>query len=363
MWGALYGLKCIYPNGSILGSLASKLRYVAPEFDTDQIIGTEDDRKPEESHPIASADESLWLSAGLAKFAKIIAQTGIYGGYSADLQSFYMKFKTTAIGIYQNHSYPYNTSRNSWWAPHAAPFLVASQALYEITNNSAFEQNATWAATAISRNIQEIVYANDDLGHINRAFGLMLEWTLKNGTLEAINLAKEAIQARYFNVWNHSIEDPENIFKLMKLSWDRQWVYFTENIGLNAHLLYSVYAMQLSARILNTSESQTLLYWANKQIDWILGINPFGICMIENIGHNNLPAYHHRFMFCRDNPRGAVPGAVPNGYFLKNGMPYLDLKEYPVGSAMIQNVDYKSNEPWLPHNVALLHALSSRIFL
>jgi hypothetical protein len=63
-------------------------------------------------------------------------------------------------------------------------------------------------------------------------------------------------------------------------------------------------------------------------------------------------------MFTKDNPRGAVPGAVPNGYYIKNQQPFLDLTTYPVGSATIQNVDFASNEPWLPHNVAYMHAFS-----
>ena len=96
----------------------------------------------------------------------------------------------------------------------------------------------------------------------------------------------------------------------------------------------------------------------NDLIDWILGRNPDQICMIEGIG-SNLPAYANQDRFSAQNPRGAVPGAIPNGYINQNNLPYLDLRPTPVGSAAISNPNQGSNTAELKQTDAFLLAFSS----
>ncbi len=78
-------------------------------------------------------------------------------------------------------------------------------------------------------------------------------------------------------------------------------------------------------------------------IGWIFGRNPDDICLEDSIGANDLPSYFTRYTYSANNPHGQIPGAIPNGYYFKNGEPYLDLQSYPVGSAGVQNVDFNSN--------------------
>jgi hypothetical protein len=85
---------------------------------------------------------------------------------------------------------------------------------------------------------------------------------------------------------------------------------------------------------------------ASNQVHWILGLNPYGVSMMEGIGSIFVPQYHHRYNTLPDNPRGAVPGAVINGItraWPDHDRPWLDLYPQP-------NADYQANEPWLPHN-------------
>jgi len=85
---------------------------------------------------------------------------------------------------------------------------------------------------------------------------------------------------------------------------------------------------------------------SSNQVHWILGLNPYGVSMMEGVGSVFVPHYHHRYNTLPGNPRGAVPGAVINGItrvWPDHDRPWLDL--YPEPTA-----DYQTNEPWLPHN-------------
>jgi hypothetical protein len=85
---------------------------------------------------------------------------------------------------------------------------------------------------------------------------------------------------------------------------------------------------------------------ASNQVHWILGLNPYGVSMMEGVGSVFVPHYHHRYNTLPENPRGAVPGAVINGItraWPDHDRPWMDLYPEP-------NADYQTNEPWLPHN-------------
>jgi hypothetical protein len=85
---------------------------------------------------------------------------------------------------------------------------------------------------------------------------------------------------------------------------------------------------------------------AEDQVHWLLGRNPLGVSMVEGIGHRFVPQYHHRYNAIAGNPRGAVPGALMNGFvraWPAIDRPWLDLHPEP-------NADYHGNEPWLLHN-------------
>jgi len=93
---------------------------------------------------------------------------------------------------------------------------------------------------------------------------------------------------------------------------------------------------------------------AENQIHWILGRNPFNTSLMEGVGKNFVPSYHHRYNTLSGNPRGAVIGAVLNGITRACpwvDRPWLDLNPIPTA-------DFQSNEPWLPHNNRMLFVVS-----
>jgi hypothetical protein len=93
---------------------------------------------------------------------------------------------------------------------------------------------------------------------------------------------------------------------------------------------------------------------AECQINWILGCNPAGVSLMEGVGSSFVPGYHHRYNAIPGNPRGAVPGAILNGFvraFPHVDRPWLDLCPEP-------NADYHANEPWLLQNNRWLEVLA-----
>ncbi|RXL63666.1 hypothetical protein EO238_33145, partial [Citrobacter sp. AAK_AS5] len=54
------------------------------------------------------------------------------------------------------------------------------------------------------------------------------------------------------------------------------------------------------------------LKFAYDQINWTLGLNPYGVSLMEGCGSVFVPTYHHRYAFS-GVPHGAVPGSVING--------------------------------------------------
>jgi hypothetical protein len=91
--------------------------------------------------------------------------------------------------------------------------------------------------------------------------------------------------------------------------------------------------------------------WAADGLDWVLGVNPFGVCMMYGAGSVHLKRYHHRYDQIPNGQNGNVPGAIANGIVrltMEEDVPYLDL----------EGNWWRTNEPWLPHNAYFLLALS-----
>lgn len=354
LWGIQYAEKLILPNGTVLGSLVGDMPFVAPQYDTDQIIGTADDRYLDRGHKYSEPYECMWLAASFAKFAFIINQTQFLGNLKNKMQSL-------AFNLYNNYSFAYNLNASLWYAQNAVPFLEASWNLNRISQNPSLHANATWAANASTQFLITLRNNDDDLGHHDRATGLIIEWALRENSTIALQIAQMLINARWTFVWGPLLLDQGNLFHLPKLfapNAPGESIYFKEDgLGINSLYLYSIYALTAANNVLQGS-NQRLIILRSNLIDWMFGKNPSQICMMEGLGTKNLPAYHHRYIYCDNNPRGAVPGAIPNGYTMRHQVPFVDLLDAGVGSAGIQGVSPGSNEPWLPHNVAFLHAFS-----
>jgi hypothetical protein len=145
-----------------------------------------------------------------------------------------------------------------------------------------------------------------------------------------------------FGLSRQGVEQPEATY-----------FHATVGMGVNFWLLARAWAALLMGRA--AGDSRAVAY-ATDQIDWVLGKNPLDLCMFEGHGGRNPPRYHHRYNAIVGQPRGAVPGAIPNGIVRDMGLadrPGFDM------SAGGRGPSFRTNEPWLVHNMFFLLATSA----
>jgi hypothetical protein len=144
------------------------------------------------------------------------------------------------------------------------------------------------------------------------------------------------------------LAEADNPLGLMMQKPGRDGYFFDPSsaLGCNYQACCRAWSALLSHRV---TGDRRLLEYAIDQLDFVLGRNPYDLCMMEGKGSVNLPRYHHRYITIPGHERGAVPGAIPNGFvrdIAGNDRPGVDLstggRAYP---------SYRTNEPWLVHNV------------
>ncbi|MGH9535535.1 MAG: glycoside hydrolase family 9 protein [Terriglobales bacterium] len=92
--------------------------------------------------------------------------------------------------------------------------------------------------------------------------------------------------------------------------------------------------------------------YAWDQLDWILGRNPYGACMLNGSGHGSAP-----YMFFRSWQYTSAPGSVVNG--ITAGFHGEDSIAYNIGYAITgKDDDWRWTEQWLPHAAWYLYAAS-----
>jgi len=116
--------------------------------------------------------------------------------------------------------------------------------------------------------------------------------------------------------------------------------------GINGNLASSGIGLRKASRILNDPE---LKVYAQKQLDWIIGVNPFNSSTIVGVGYNQ-PKHFPGSSFSPQTP--VLPGAVLNGI---GG----DHDDQPA----IGNGDWQISEYWTPmaaHTLWLMAELSEQ---
>lgn len=98
------------------------------------------------------------------------------------------------------------------------------------------------------------------------------------------------------------------------------------------------------------------LEYATDQLDFLLGKNPYNLCMFEGKGSFNPPRYHHRYDSIPGRERGAVPGAIPNGFVRDSGS--YDRPGFDLSTRGRDHPSYRTSEPWLVHDVLYLLAIT-----
>ena len=104
-------------------------------------------------------------------------------------------------------------------------------------------------------------------------------------------------------------------------------------VGINAHLASAGVGLMKAASILGKPELKAL---AQRQLDWILGANPFGSSTMTGVGYNHPPPFINSDQFRPYTP--LLPGAVMNGL---GG----DRDDQP---CFITENNYNQSEYWTP---------------
>lgn len=124
--------------------------------------------------------------------------------------------------------------------------------------------------------------------------------------------------------------------------------------GEDARIASLAAAARMAAPVFsNDPEFQAKLEdYAWNQLHWILGRNPFDICMLLGSGHK-----HPVYMFFNSYKYTSAPGAIVNG--ITAGLHGEDSIAWDQGYAVTgKDTDWRWTEQWLPHDAWYLYAIS-----
>ena len=128
--------------------------------------------------------------------------------------------------------------------------------------------------------------------------------------------------------------------------------------GQNSQYLSDAWALYQAAQLLNDPAARRL---ADRQMDWVLGLNKLNLCMMEGCGSYNPPQWLHSWGM--DHMAGTVPGAVANGITrpMDNppsaDEPWYDLADF---SGKPYKLDYTTTESWEPHSAFFILSVTAR---
>jgi len=125
--------------------------------------------------------------------------------------------------------------------------------------------------------------------------------------------------------------------------------------GENARLASVAAAARLAARVFSDDAEfrAKLAAFAENQLNWILGLNPFDSCMLNGVGRNN-PAYMYFDSWAFTNAPGGISNGITSGFKDENDIDFL----LPYRETGADN-DWRWGEQWLPHASWYLLAIAS----
>ncbi|MEZ8099750.1 glycoside hydrolase family 9 protein [Vibrio bivalvicida] len=123
--------------------------------------------------------------------------------------------------------------------------------------------------------------------------------------------------------------------------------------GENARLgSLSSMAFLALAHIEDHTTKQQLLTFAQNNLNWILGLNPYHMCMLDGHGINN-PDYLPQLGFF--NAKGGICNGITAGFEDENDIAFNPVKQK---DDMLQN--WRWGEQWIPHGAWYLLAILSQ---
>lgn len=125
--------------------------------------------------------------------------------------------------------------------------------------------------------------------------------------------------------------------------------------GENARLASLACAARLAIPFYNSDKElqKKLQKYADDQLNWILGLNPYDVCMFNGKGYNN-PEY----MFFNSWQYTCMPGGISNG--ITAGLYNQHDIDYNVPYSVTgKDYDWRWTEQWLPHDAWFLMAAAA----
>jgi len=329
LWGAEWLRKCQDPESrKLIGYIRSRFHYWGiPEKETDNIAGNSDDRL---AYPLDWNENEMAVAA----YSTLFRITGDTAWKQAALDLW---------AVVKSH----DTGPN--------PLQWAKRLLAAVELHKSFGDASS--ALEAEKCVAALLQTQD-------ASGRWPVWSLLDNGLVPASLAEfilEFEQSRLVPDIRRSLG--ENIayweknrpipFAIPK--WSETDIFFpylekSWYVGQNSQYLSQAWAGFLIAQ-LSPSKQRPALRLAQGCLDWILGANPFGICLMYGAGSFHLKRYHHRYETIPNGQHGNVPGAISNGIIREKpelDVPYLDL----------EGNSWQTNEPWLPHNAYYLLCLA-----
>ena len=111
--------------------------------------------------------------------------------------------------------------------------------------------------------------------------------------------------------------------------------------GENSRLASYASAFYMVKPYLTEQQKPIALKFANNNLNWILGLNPYDICMVDGIGYNNPDYFAEGIHF---NFKGGVANGITAGFLNETDIAYMPS---PYSEDPAQN--WRWAEQWMPH--------------
>jgi len=325
LWGGEHVQRMITEDGSSFGSITSGYGFWGPpELETDNLPATGDDRPASSAGGVYPGDHQ----AALARIAALLREKGSPAGAwiaTAD--------RCLSYSLKQNHR--------------GLNELSAAVDLFRATGEKKYSSLAEelFGALVQKTDQQPSAMLVDVVRRYEAAFNQDHSSFLKEILIPKAE-ALLAVADNPFGVCTFGPPENPNFFNTP--ADQGGW-----HVGTSSYLMESANLVALAYQYHPEPRYLEFIY---DQFNWTLGMNPYGVCLMEGVGSFNLPSYHHRITFA-GVARGAIPGSVVNGVTWRavgDDRPFVDLSGQDIPA-------FESNECWLPHNTAYLNALANLI--
>ncbi len=333
LWGARWLRKCQDPESKkLIYAVFSGYGYWGvPEKETDNLPGSSDDR------PVILPFQWNENEMAVAAYAVLYRKTGNPEWKQAAEELWNVVQQYDFDDIIQG-----------------AKRLLAAVELFRSTENTQYQETAESYA-------EYLIQAQDENGGWPRWPLAVVDYGLPAASLAEfyiafpesdLGLLVEESLGQYITFWAYRRSTPFDIPKWSENEYFYPYIVDHWYVGQNSMYLSQAWAGFLISLIIPRQRGLAY-FWSSGCLDWVLGANPLGICMMYGAGTAHLKKYHHRYDSISNGKNGCVPGAICNGFTRRRedlDFPYLDL----------EGNSWQTNEPWLPHNAYLLLALTAK---